>query len=151
MTNSSGLNVNRLPDPAKRNYFMTKPEVFDGNNSGIEPCGTKILVLTDSIGDMTNTGKLHLPPDVVERMTLAITTGVVVAVGGAALTDWPNSDRKWPGRCPSIGDRVHIAKYAGIIVEGKDGKRYRLIQDTDLCGFEVGDHKPQSFVKGDVQ
>lgn len=140
------MNPDRLPNPAARNYFRTQREEFTENLSGIEPVGTKLLILTDSIGDTTDSGLIALPADVAERMTLAITTGVVAAVGGAAMTDWPNSDRVWPGKIPIVGDRVHIAKYAGIIIEGKDGKRYRLIQDTDVAGIEVGEHRIQTFV-----
>lgn len=139
------MKADRLPDPAiRRSYYKTERESFTENLSGIEPVGTKLLVLTDSVGDTTQ-GGITLTPDHVERMTLAITTGVVAAVGGACFTDWPNSDRKWPGNTPAVGTRVHIAKYAGIIVEGKDGKRYRLIQDVDVAGFETGEAKPQVF------
>lgn len=139
------MKTDRLANPAAKNYFRTQREEFTGNESGIEPVGTKLLILTDSIGDTTSSGLLALPADVAERMTLAITTGVIAAVGGACFTDWPNSTQPWPGRVPGVGDRCHIARYAGIIVEGKDGKRYRLIQDVDVAGFETGEAKPQVF------
>lgn len=139
------MKPDRLADPATKNYFRTQREDFTTNESGIEPVSTKVLVLTDSIGDTTGSGLLHLPADVAERMTLAITTGVLAAAGGAAFTDWPNSDRQWPGVIPQVGNRIHLARYAGIIIEGKDGKRYRLCQDTDIAGIETGDAKPQVF------
>lgn len=139
------MKADRLGDPATRNYFRTQREEFTENLSGIEPCGTKVLILTDSIGDTTESGLLALPADIAERMTLAITTGVLAAVGGASFTDWPNSNSVWPGTVPKVGDRVHLARYAGIIVEGKDGKRYRLCQDIDVAGLETGDAKPQVF------
>lgn len=139
------MKPDRLANPAvAKSYFITRREEYTGNSSGIEPVGTKVLILTDSIGDQTG-GGIELPPDVAERMTLAITTGVVVAIGGASFTDWPNSDRTWPGKVPEVADRVHIAKYAGVIVEGTDLKRYRLIQDTDVSGMEVGAHRKQVF------
>lgn len=147
------MKPDRLPSPAiNKNYFRTEREEFNGNQSGLEPIGTKVLVLTDSIGDTTTFG-LAVTADMVERMTLAITTGVIVAIGGGAFSDWPNSDRKWPGLVPKVGDRVIIAKYAGLIQAGKDGKHYRYIHDTDVCGFEVGESKPQVFAapKGVVQ
>lgn len=138
------MKADRLAPTTNRNYFRTQREEYTGNHSGLEPIGTKLLVLTDSIGDTTTFG-LEVTADMVERMTLAITTGVIVAKGGAAFSDWPNSDRPWPGLLPNVGDRVIIAKYAGLMHEGKDGKRYRYIQDTDVCGFEVGEAKPQVF------
>lgn len=139
------MNPDRLQNPAlKRSFFVTKPEPFEANTSGVEPVGTKLLVLTDSIADMT-AGGIQLTPDKVEQMTLAITTGVIAAVGGASFSDWPNSDRKWPGSIPKVGDRIHLAKYAGLMIEGADMKHYRLIHDTDVCGFETGEHKKQVF------
>lgn len=139
------MKEDRLANPAARNYFRTQREEFTSNESGIEPVGTKLLVLTDAIGDTTDSGLIAIPADVAERMTLAITTGVIAAIGGACFTDWPNSTQRWPGNVPGVGDRVHIARYAGIIVPGKDGKRYRLIQDVDVAGFETGEAKPQVF------
>lgn len=144
------MKADRLANPAAKNYFITRREEWGGENaSGIEPVGTKVLVLTDSIGDMTG-GGIELPPDVAERMTLAITTGVLVATGGGAFTDWPNSSSKWPGIIPLVGDRVHLARYAGIIVEGDDMKRYRLCQDTDISGIQTG-FKKQVFAQEKIQ
>lgn len=139
------MKENRLPPPGSIvRHFATKAEEFSGvNESGIAPVGTKVLVLTDWIDDVT-TGGIHLTPDKQIEITLAITTGVLVDVGGGAFTDWPNSDRRWPGKVPAIGDRVHIAKYCGIIIDGKDGRRYRLLHDTDVAGFETS-HKAQVF------
>ena len=139
------MKSDRLPTDAERTYFKTVREVFTENTSGLEPIGTKVLILTDSIGDTTKTGALQLPADLVERMTLAITSGVIAGVGGCAWTDWPNSSAPWPGRVPQVGDRVHIAKYAGSVMEGKDGKQYKFVQDTDVMGFETGELKPQVF------
>lgn len=139
------MKLDRLPSPGvTKNYYRTEREQFTGNNSGLEPIGTKLLVLTDSIGDTTTFG-MELTADAVERMTLAITTGVIVAIGGGAFSDWPNSEARWPGSTPKVGDRAVIAKYAGLMHEGKDGKRYRLIQDVDVAGFETGEAKPQVF------
>lgn len=143
------MKADRLPSEANRNYFLTCPEKWTGaNESGIEPVGTKVLVLTDSIGDTTVTGMIHIPPDVQERMTMAITTGVLIAIGGGGFTNWPTDSRPWPGVIPAVGDRIHLARYAGVVVDGKDGKRYRLVQDTDITGRETGDHKPQQFAVG---
>lgn len=106
------------------------------NLSGLEPVGTKVLVLTDQIAEVT-AGGIHLPGEKVERETLGITKGTLVAVGGGAFSDWPNSDRKWPGVVPKVGDRVHLARFCGIVVDGKDGRKYRLCHDTEITGVEV--------------
>lgn len=130
------MNVERLPDPAKKSYIKMVPIPFTGvNESGCEPVGTKILVVTDWVDENTGSGLLKLPIDTVERMSLAVTTGTLVAVGGGAFTDWPNTDKAWPGPVPKVGNRVHIAKYAGILIEGSDGNMYRLCQDVDCAGI----------------
>lgn len=131
------MNVERLPDPAKKTFIKMVSRPFDGNKSGCEPVGTKIVVETDWVDDNTVSGLLKLPPDVIERMSLAVTTGTIVAIGGGAFSDWPNSDKQWPGRVPQIGDRCHLAKYAGLLIEGVDGRHYRLCHDTDVAGIMV--------------
>ncbi len=37
-------------------------------------------------------------------------------------------------KTPKVGERVHLAKYAGILIEGEDGRHYRLCQDVDVAG-----------------
>lgn len=127
----------RLPDPAKKSYIKLVAHPYEGNKSGCEPIGTKILVMTDWVDENTASGLLTMPADVVERMSLAVTQGTIVAVGGAAWTDWPNSSRPWPGLIPKAGDRVEIARYAGLLIEGADGRHYRLIHDTDVAGIKT--------------
>lgn len=127
-----------LPERAiKPTYIKMVSRPFEGNTSGYEPIGTKVLVETDWIDDKTASGLITLTPDVIERMSLAVTKGTLVAVGGGAFTDWPNSERPWPGKVPMAGSRVEISKYAGILIEGKDGRHYRLIHDTDIAGLEI--------------
>lgn len=139
------MNPDRLPTAAFHvQHFKTVQAPWSGaNESGIEPVGTKLLVLTDWIDEET-AGGITLPPSKIEELTYAITTGVVVAIGGAAFTNWPASSAPWPGKYPAIGDRIHIAKNAGIIIAGKDIRRYRLVQDTDVAGFET-EYFPQHF------
>lgn len=125
----------RIADPAKATFIKMVHRAFDGNQSGCEAIGTKIIVETDWVDENTVSGLIALPPDVIERMSLAVTTGTIVAIGGGAFSDWPNSDRKWPGAIPEVGSRVHISKYAGILIEGADGRHYRLCQDVDVAGI----------------
>ena len=128
------MNLERLPDPAQKTFIKMVPVPFNGTNeSGREPIGTKVLVATDWVDERTKSGLIQLTADLVERMSLAVTTGTLVAVGGGAFSDWPNSDKAWPGVVPKVGDRVDLAKYAGILVEGADGRHYRLCQDVDIA------------------
>lgn len=131
------MNIERLPNPAAQKTFIKMvPVPFNGTNeSGREPIGTKVLVATDWVDDTTKSGLIQLTADLVERMSLAVTTGTLVAIGGGSFSDWPTSDKAWPGRSPKVGDRVDLAKYAGILIEGADGRHYRLCQDVDIAAI----------------
>lgn len=128
----------RLINPAKASPFVPEIEAYPGNQSGIIPIGTKVLLVMDEIKAQT-LGGIFIPDQEVERQSLANTTGWLVAVGGAAFSNWPHSKEGWPGDVPGPGDRVYVAKYAGLIVHGDDGRSYRLCQDLDVCGFKTGE------------
>jgi co-chaperonin GroES (HSP10) len=55
----------------------------------------------------------------------AQTTGTLVAVGEDA---WKDFARKWA----EIGEKVMYSKYGGLIIEGMDGKEYRLLNDEQI-------------------
>lgn len=126
--------MNPRVEPIK-SFIKMVSRPYEGNKSGWEPIGTKVIIETDWVDESTASGLITLPPDVVERMSLAVTQGTIVAIGGGAFSDWPNSDRKWPGLTPKAGDRVQIAKYAGLLIEGRDNRQYRLCHDTDVAGI----------------
>ena len=52
-----------------------------------------------------------------------------VAAGGNAFEDWHDK------RLPKLGDKVLIAKYAGITVKGADGQEYRILNDKDISAI----------------
>lgn len=124
------MKADRLPNPANVSPFKPVIQAFEGNKSGVQPIGTKVLVMPDQIADKV--GSIMLPGDTVERNSLAVTTGTVIAVGAGAFSDWANADKE---RFPNAGQRVHIARYAGLMVDGTDGKQYRLCQDVDIAGL----------------
>lgn len=126
--------LQRMVSPVKVSPFKVEIIDYPGNQSGYEPIHTKVLVLPDVIQDKV--GSIQLLESEVERQTLAVCTGWLVAVGGAAFTDWPHTNKTWPGHLPKPGDRIYFGKYAGIQVDGDDGRKYRLIQDSDCCGVK---------------
>ena len=130
------MKENRLIDATTKSRLVTVAAEAPQNASGMVPIGTKVLVLTDEIDEKTK-GGVFIPEKSKEQNEFAICTGTLVAVGEVAFTDWPHRNEKWPGKSPQQGDRVWIAKFCGFIIEGKDGRRYRLCQDTDVCGMEV--------------
>lgn len=112
------------------------PAIYSGSNkSGVEPVGDRVLILPDMA--MTKSqGGIQLTQDVVDRMQLSATSGVIIACGDDAFA-W-NSDRTRPfsGYKPQAGDRVHFEKYAGKEIVGDDGVKYRLVDDKSIGGVK---------------
>jgi co-chaperonin GroES (HSP10) len=98
------------------------------NASGIVPQGHRVLVLPDQISDKTESGIVIFSPTQLEREQLGQTEGVVVSLGKDAYSDYSSA---W---C-TIGDKVIIARYAGMMRTGNDGLSYRIISDTDVVAL----------------
>ena len=96
------------------------------NESGFDPLDDKVLVLMDEHAEVT-VGGIVIPGTVQERQSAAGETGVVVALGPAAFVWNDEVTRKWEGRRPEPGDRVYIERYAGQLLQGADGRVYRLM------------------------
>ena len=107
------------------------------NGSGYIPLDDKVLILPDIASSRTS-GGVELPPEMVERATMASETGVIVAVGDGAFI-W-NSDRtaKWTGRRPQSGDRVYMQRYAGQLLHGDDGLQYRVMDYKCIGAIKNG-------------
>ena len=97
------------------------------NNSGIIPVGISILVLPDSVEQTTESGIVVSTHSQHAREELGQTDGEVVAIAAHAYYD------EAP-RC-KVGDRVIMASYSGMVREGLDGKKYRLIKDNDVVAI----------------
>ncbi len=96
------------------------------NESGIQPVEYKVLILPEQV-DAKTSGGLYWPEQTKEREETAQVRGTLIACGGSAFCDWN-------GLKPQIGDKVYVAKYAGIYgVKGKDGKEYRIMNDKDIA------------------
>jgi len=57
--------------------------------------------------------------------------GTVVAVSPIAWSDVRDREGK-PVELVKVGDEILFAKYAGYLIDGKDGLEYRLISDLDV-------------------
>lgn len=99
---------------------------------GITPRGHRILVLPDEIEVKTKSGIITTTGTQVMREELAQVDGVVIEMGSTCFNDQPEA---W---C-TVGDRVVFGKYSGIIRNGKDGKKYRIINDLDVVATIEGD------------
>ncbi len=98
------------------------------NNSGIKPTEFKVLILPSEVSDMI--GNVHIPQEYQAREQFACQEGMLVALAPLAFTY-----DKWEGiedQKPKPGDKVLFAKFAGFEHKGKDGKKYRVVNDRDV-------------------
>jgi co-chaperonin GroES (HSP10) len=86
-------------------------------------------------------GGIWLPAAQNERHELAKQLGTFISSGGIAFTGgdgappWP----KW--NIPKPGNKVLFNRYGGSLEKGKDGKYYRLVQDTELGAIVEEDYE----------
>jgi chaperonin GroES len=99
-----------------------------GNSSGFAPIGEFVLVLYDKAPEKT-AGGIFLTDSTKENNSEASEAGIIIALGDDAFK-W-NYDRTRPfnGNRPDLGDRIYFERYAGTVLHGEDGVKYRLMQD----------------------
>jgi co-chaperonin GroES (HSP10) len=97
------------------------------NDAGIMPVEYKVMVKPDFVDKKV--GSIYMPDVAHEKEQMAQVKATLVAVGGNAFEDW-----KAP--VPKPGDRVYVAKYAGIHKVGKNAD-HQLINDKDIAGIIV--------------
>ena len=97
------------------------------NESGINPCGWRVLIKPQEINEISKGGIILTTDSIKEREQMGNTTGIVIAMGTQCYADEPEP---W---C-QLGDKVIFAKYAGLVYLGKDGNQYRMINDKDITG-----------------
>ncbi len=97
--------------------------------SGLEPLGHAVLV--ESYDPEEESRKIIIPETAKQGMKTIETRAVVVAIGPYAWGDEPSPRAQ-------IGDKVLLANYSGVLVQGPlDGKIYRMVNDRDIyCKFE---------------
>lgn len=110
-----------LPEFEDRESCQERP--LDG---GFEPGNNKVLVCPDPVPTQS-AGGIAFPKDLVEREEYAQIFATLVSIGPDA---W--KDRKTP--VAAVGEKVMIAKFTGQLFTGPDGRRYRVIHDTDIIG-----------------
>lgn len=100
------------------------------NSSGIVPLDVRVLVRPDDVEKKT-AGGIFLPEQHQEREQYAQIKATLVAVG---VNAWTEAKANAAFVAPAPGDRVLIAKYGGIVVDGADGAKYRIMNDADVTG-----------------
>ena len=104
------------------------------NKSGIHPKGHRVLIKPLELEEKTASGIVIATATQKDREEMANTTGEVIAVGDGC---WEDLEKPW---C-TVGDRVVFAKYSGLLYVGKDGCRYRIINDDNIVATLDGDVK----------
>ena len=113
------------------------PAIYDPTiDTGLTPFGPNVLIRMDVCATITS-GKIHIPDDMAERMTMASVTGCIYAMGDDAFRGQLAK--------PQVGQRVYIEKYSGVETRGRDGALYRVVDEKcvacgiadDLCVAEV--------------
>jgi len=92
------------------------------NESGMTPLGYRVLIKLDPSSGKTD-GGLYIPDMVKEREEFSVMEGTLVAYGDFAFEDYKTK--------PMPGDRVIYNRYAGIVITGDDGERYRIMDDVN--------------------
>jgi len=104
------------------------------NKSGIHPKGYRLLIKPLEIEEKTASGIIVTTASNKEREEMSNTTGEVVEVGSGC---WLDTEEPW---CKA-GDRIVFAKYAGLLYLGKDGVKYRIINQDNVVATLDGDVK----------
>jgi co-chaperonin GroES (HSP10) len=97
------------------------------NYTGITPILNRVLVKPLIVENKTSSGIIIATDDMSEREQLGNTTGEVVEIGYEAFSSYTEKPVK-------PGDKIVMAKYAGLMYVGKDGHKYRMINDDDITG-----------------
>jgi len=105
------------------------------NESGIWPVHYKVLIQMLPKEEVSK-GGIIIPDVQGEKHQLAREVGIFVRAGGIAFTEpqWPRDSM------PSPGNMVLFDRYAGSLQKGKDGKDYRLCNDTELGAIVEEDY-----------
>ena len=100
------------------------------NYTGITPLLNRILIKPMVVVNQTASGIIVSTEGMSEREQLGNTTGEVIAVGPDAFKEYGYTEAPIKS-----GDKVIMAKYAGLMYVGKDGNKYRMINDSDITGL----------------
>lgn len=95
---------------------------------GLAPVEYNVLVAPEEVEEKTSGGIILIDKSK-DTDQLAQCRGRVVAASPLAFNydNWPEGARK-----PEVGDVVWYGKYAGTVIEGRDGKTYRFCKDKDI-------------------
>lgn len=94
------------------------------NQSGLQPVDFKVLVLQDTVEEVSE-GGIVIAREAVQKEQWKEVRATLIAVGGDAFNDWCDPR-------PKPGDRVVVREYSGYKITGKDGVEYQVCNDKDI-------------------
>ena len=123
------------------------------NKSVIYPSGNRVLVFVDQIEEQMKDSVIELLQDTIDAQQSSNASGTLVEAGPDAFRHvterkyFLNADdnmeltgetvRGYSEPFAVPGDRISFAKFAGQKYEGKDGKKYLVLNDEDItCGLD---------------
>jgi co-chaperonin GroES (HSP10) len=98
-------------------------------NPGIKPIEYYVLIAPETIEERT-AGGIYIPQAKRETDEIATQKGRIVAQSPLAWGFADGADHRG-----SVGDVVLFGRYAGSLIEGADGRTYRLCRDKDVAGI----------------
>lgn len=132
------------------------------NNSGIRPCGNRVLVKADDLEETTEAG-IVIPQSVKDRHQVSACYGYVIAMGPDCYEHATEKiyhvhdggreelvERRSKGYSRAFakpGDRIAFAIYAGLTQTGTDGVEYKIINDEDITAL-VDEGVTQTSIEG---
>ena len=103
------------------------------NSSGIRPIGEQVLILPDEVPQATESGIQLMTDAELDRHELGQTEGTVIELGSLAAFTKDGNGFPVQSEFKPL-DRVVFAKYSGLLMDGLDGRRYRLVDRKDIKG-----------------
>lgn len=103
------------------------------NESGIIPIDRRVVVRPEIMDEVTE-GGIYIPDEARDKEDMGHIKATIASVGAQAFEDI--EDREYR---PKPGMTISIARYAGYLMKGKDGKPYRIINDTDVVAVLDGE------------
>lgn len=100
---------------------------------GIKPVEYYVLIAPETTEERTK-GGIYIPQAKRETDEIATQRGRIVAQSPLA---WSFADGD--GHRANVGDVVLFGRYAGSLIEGADGKTYRICRDKDVAGIYEGE------------
>jgi co-chaperonin GroES (HSP10) len=101
---------------------------LDECRPNIRPLEYYVLIAPETVEEKT-AGGIILPAAKRETDEVAVQRGRVVAMSPLAF-GFATGD----GHRAAVGDVVLFGRYAGSLIEGEDGRTYRICRDKDVAG-----------------